>query len=132
MEKIVSVTSNGDVKQTELTLPKNFDWREIEKASTGINVAPQYFEFQNIGESLRGIYLGTSYVEKNEGNITKKIPVVILATQKGIVMNGGVSLYDTITKFCRVGEALEIVYTGQRKTSNGGYLKLYNITPLII
>lgn len=134
MEKkeLVSINANGEVKTTELTIPAEFDWSAVEKATKTINVAPTYFEFQNVGESIRGFYLGTSHVEKNEKDSVKKIPVVLIATQNGVVMNGGVSLYDTITKFCRVGEAIEITYVGQKKTSSGGYLKMYQVTPLIV
>lgn len=133
MENLVleATNGNGEVKKTELSIPASFNWDAVEKASVGLNVAPRYFEFTEVGEKIRGFYLGNSFVEKNEKDTTKKIPVVLIATQSGVVMNGGMSLYDTVTKFCRVGEAIEITYTGQKKTSSGGYLKMYNVTPLI-
>lgn len=130
-EKVESLTFDGQVQETALTVPTDFNWDAVKRASKGVNIAPKYIEFTNVGESIRGFYIGKSHVEKVEGNTVKKIPVVLIATENGVMMNGGMSLVDTITKFCRVGEAIEITYTGQKKTGSGGYLKTYSVTPLI-
>jgi hypothetical protein len=129
---VISVNAEtGEERKTDLVIPQNFDWGKIEKATAQPNVAPKYFEFNVVGQKLRGFYLGKTHVEKNENGKVKVIPVVVILTQDGAFMNGGVSLVDTISKFCRVGEAIEVEYLGDKKVTNGK-MKEYAVRPLKI
>lgn len=131
-KQVISVNAEtGEERKTDLVIPTNFDWGKIETATTQPNVAPKYLEFNSVGQKLRGFYLGKTYVEKNENDKVKTIPVVAILTQEGTFINGGISLVDTITKFCRVGEPIEIEYLGEKKVTSGK-MKEYAVRPLQI
>jgi hypothetical protein len=130
-ELLAVSVETGETKKTGLSIPADFDWEKLETVKATPNIAPKYIEFNVPGQKIRGFYLGNSKVEKKENDETKVIPVILLATAKGVFMNGGVSLVDTMTKFCRVGEAVEIEFIGLKKVSKGN-LKEYAVRPLVL
>jgi len=131
-KEVLAVSADtGETKKTSLVIPQDFDWEKLDSLKTSPNVSPKYIEFNVPGDKIRGFYLGTSKVEKKDDNGTKVIPVVLLATAEGVLMNGGVALVDTMTKFCRIGEAVEIEFLGLKKVSKGN-LKEYAVRPLVL
>lgn len=130
-QPVISVNAEtGETKQTSLVVPKDFNWDLLEVADSGPSIAPTYLEFNTPGTKIRGVYIGSSVIEKKQENGTiKAVPVVVLLTKNGAVMNGGTSLYSNITKFCKNGDIIEIEFTGLKKMVLGN-MKVYEIRPL--
>ena len=117
------VTTNGE--ETELMKPDNFgdglsflnpdDMPDLDNAEVGINIQPEYMEFKNPGDAMRGVFNGiTSITTKDKQNPDqyKEIEAVVLQTKTGVKLNAGASLVKQF-KNLRVGTAVQIVYKGE-------------------
>lgn len=131
------VTQNGEV--TELEKPEDFghgmaflnpeEMPDLEEAEVGINVQPEYFEFKQIGDSLRAVFNGITTIQTkdqmNPGEY-KQIPAVVLQNRDGVKLNAGASL---VSQFERLlpGTAVQISYKGTEKTKSGNNVKTYEV-----
>lgn len=130
------VTQDGEV--TELTKPEDFgrgmaflnpaDMPDLDAAEVGINIQPQYFEFINTGDSLRGVFNGISTIttkDRKTGEY-KQIPAVVLQNKEGVKLNAGASLVSQFEKLMP-GTAVQVTYKGKEKTKSGNEVKTYDV-----
>lgn len=115
------VLSSGEVKQTSLTIPANFNWEAVNNAPKGVNLAPSYLEFNSPGESVRCMYIGMSEILTKE----KTLPVALIATENGIFMLGAMQIVGVLEKL-PIGAFVEIQYVGEEKTGTGNKMKVFN------
>jgi hypothetical protein len=145
-EQNAIVTQNGE--STELTAPNDFgqgmaflnpsEMPDLESAEVGISLQPEYHEFVNVGDSIRGIYNGMGHITKKEESrdvkgefFYKDIPAIVLQTKSGIVLNAGASLVNQF-KNLPSGTPVQITYKGEEKTQSGNKVKTYDVRLLSV
>ena len=117
-----------------LTLADTKDILEgIEDAEAGINLAPEYFEFEEVGQKCRGIFLGfTKFEAVDEKTSEVKILDSIAWMDKdgNTFSNAGVSLVGAaIRGNLKVCTPIEIEYLGEKK-AKVGKMKRYALREL--
>lgn len=131
------VSSNGE--PTELMKPDDFEngmafinpdeMPDLESAEVGINIQPEYLEFQKEGESVRAVFNGigkiTTKDKLNPGQY-KEIDAVVIQTKTGIKLNAGANLVSQFRNI-RPGTAVQITYAGETRTKNGNDVKTYEV-----
>jgi hypothetical protein len=130
------VTQDGE--PTELAKPEDFgrgmaflnpaDMPNLDEAEEGINIQPEYFEFINTGDKLRGVFNGISEIttkDRKTGEY-KKIPAVVLQNKDGVKLNAGASLVSQFEKLLP-GTAVQVMYKGKEKTKSGNEVKTYEV-----
>lgn len=137
---VQTITDVGEVKPTELVAtPVKLEIENLsqimalshnlDNATVGMNVSPEYFEFTTPGSKMRGIYMGKTVIhKKNKVNpaIKDAIECVMWVSKGDTYMNGGkalVSKFDQLT----AGTPVEIEYTGK-----DGEVKLFTVRILNI
>ena len=110
--------------------PGNFP--DLESAEEGFSIKAESFEFTNIGESLRCVFLGfTFWTVKDQANVGQYIQreTALFQTKTGIKGNMGASMVKSL-KNVPPGTALQITYKGEEKTNNNRNVKVYDIITL--
>ena len=102
---------------------------DLDAAEVGMDISPRYMEFKDVGEHVRGFYVGMSSITSKKNNETKIVPAAIFQNKDGFYLNSGASLVDQLRKV-PVGTAVQITYKGTEKTSKGNDVKTYDIRTL--
>jgi len=102
---------------------------DLDAAEVGMDISPRYMEFKDVGEHVRGFYVGMSSITSKKNNETKIVPAAIFQNKDGFYLNSGDSLVDKLRKV-PVGTAVQITYKGTEKTSKGNDVKTYDIRML--
>jgi hypothetical protein len=125
---ITAITMEGEEKPTELVaVPTQFPIAEYDnylaKAqrlasyNATVSIASKYLEFNKPGETVRGIFLGFSTINKRDDNGEMKNITVVqwLAPDGALYINGGIALVRTFEEFnVPKGSPIEITYEGKR------------------
>jgi hypothetical protein len=119
----------GDTTDTALTvsalptfLPPD-QVPDLDAMREGTTIAPKYWEVENVGESKRGIFIGWSQLQSQQGG---KIPMAVLQNRREIFTSAAVNLTQQL-QMVPVGTAVSITYTGKEKTNSGFYVKKFDV-----
>jgi hypothetical protein len=137
---VVSINSEtGEVEEHEslVVSPTQFDATKLsslmndstklEMAKKTISIVPVYYEFEKIGDSMRGIFAGHGNINKRtESGEFATIKVVKWLNNGKMYMNGGVALVDKFDHL-PVGTPVEITYI-----MKNGKTKVYDVVLLQI
>lgn len=134
MNEIVSTT--GEV--TELTKPSNFgqgmaflnpaDMPDLETAEVGMSIEPKYYEFLNVGDSVRAIFNGMGHITKKNQNADGFIdtPAIVFQTKEGVYLQAGANLVQQMQNI-PPGTAVQITFSGKEKTNGGFNVNKFNV-----
>lgn len=137
IEEEIVMTQDGN--PTELVAPKTSfasmqfvdpdelpDFDEMEK---GVNIAPQYYEFNAPGEIVRAMYNGMTTITSNKNGSRREIPTAVFQNRDGVFINAGANLVNQM-RVLRSGAFVQIKYVGKEKTSSGNEIKKFEINLL--
>jgi hypothetical protein len=133
---------NQDGEQTDLAVPDNFgnglsflnpaDMPDLDKAEVGFNIQPESMEFKEVGQSLRAVFNGFTYLktkdQANKGQYIEK-QAAVLQTKTGVKINMGANLLKQLA-LVPVGTAVQVTYKGEEKTNSGNKVKVYDVNLL--
>lgn len=107
---------------------------ELDSMTAGVNIAPQYLEFAEIGQKIRGVFMGfvlQDFTDTETGEIKTLECVGIMDADQNVFINAGTSLVGTFkaTNLAQYSP-VEVTYTEHRKVKRG-YMKVYSVRPLI-
>jgi len=139
---IEAVKSSGEITETSLETTALTVSREqlaeihkraesLSKMEAGISLNPRYYEFENKGDSVRGVFLGFKELVMNDrvnGGTKTSRAVMWMDEQKSVYVNAGVSLVSVFTEV-NVPQfaAVQIEFSGTEKTKSGNTVKVYDV-----
>ena len=135
-----AVTSNGREKETELStspLLLSHDklahmetmLANLDHMSTGVCLNAKYKEFDAVGETMRGIYVGKKTMYKGKGLERKEFPAVQwIDAKKQLWVNAGTILVNQLENVPE-GTPIEIIYT-EKLRMDVGIAKNYEVRAL--
>lgn len=145
-EKMTAVTSNGEVKETAIQAVSSTINRDalaairetlskIEEMEPGVSLAPTYFEFENTGDSVRGVFIGykqlTVQDAERDGELKEITAVGWMNLDESVSVNAGVSLVGIFQQSgIQIGTPVEITFKGRKKVERGS-VKVYDVRPLM-
>ncbi len=106
---------------------------KLDDAKVGYYTNVEYFEFKNVGEKVRGVFLGFMELEKNTpaGKITLD-GVKWLGKDRQVRVNAGASLFAEFVKENILPNTMvEIEYKGTEKTKAGQDVNVFKIALLV-
>lgn len=128
---VTTITSSGEQKSSGLMQsPASIEQgvlmgfiersRELDKRQKLITIAHNYFEFDSIGDSVRGVFMGFHMIYKNQADGTKEpVLCVVWMTNGETFMNGSVALRSDVQRAnIEVGTELEIKFKGKKEKVN--------------
>ena len=127
------IVSSGEVKQTDIMLPKNFKWDLLETAEKSTNVCASYFEFDVEGQKIRCMYRGQDFVNMPSRLNVGQYDLVMCAfceSETGIFSIACTQLVKDLEKFIAPGTFIEIEYKGREETKKGNMMKKFAISKL--
>jgi hypothetical protein len=140
--KVQAVTSNGEIKETELQATaltvSQAQLKEIHKRaenlsnmSAGVSLNPRYYEFENAGDTVRGVFLGfkqLTMTDRATGKPKAVNAVMWMDETKSVFVNAGASLVGIFTEVdVPQFHGVQIEYTGETKTKSGNNVKIYDV-----
>jgi hypothetical protein len=135
-----AVTSSGAERETELsttaivlsgTDAKRLETQlaQLETMQRGLHLNAKYYEFEAVGETVRGVYIGIRTIWKNADGEKKPIPAACwIDADKQLWINAGKILVSQLESV-PINTAIEIVYT-ERLKMNLGVAKSYDVCTL--
>jgi hypothetical protein len=125
---VTAITLEGEEKPTELLAPPTqfpigeYDnylakAQKLSSYNATVSIASKYLEFSKPGETVRGVFLGFTTINKRDDNGELKSITVVqwLAPDGALYINGGVALVRTFEEFnVPKGSPIEITYEGKR------------------
>jgi len=141
-EVLVNATT-GEIIGTSPTVTASPDQLEatmsgLEKIKAGeyrrgINMVGEYYEFDSVGQSVKGCYLGMKNIEITDSETKTRKQLLaafwICQDEKGnprVYNNGGVAIIEAFQNLPQKS-FFELTYTGKK-----GKMKKYEVTPLVI
>jgi hypothetical protein len=125
-QQIVPSKTSEQIETTEAHL-SSFSMAQMVSNSTNlsqkkavISLIPEYYEFEAVGQSIRGVYLDTFVVNYRDDSTGELIPkkAIRFISDKVIYINSGYLLVDGILKSgIQRGANIEITYTGKDKNA---------------
>jgi hypothetical protein len=142
MNEQTDIILNQDGEQTDLAVPDNFghglsflnpsDMPDLDKAEVGFNIQPESMEFKEVGQTLRAVFNGFTYLKTkdkaNKGQYTEK-RAAVLQTKTGVKINMGANLLKQLD-LIPVGTAVQVTYKGEDVTNSGNKVKVYDVNLL--
>lgn len=99
----------------------------------GINMVGEYYEFESVGQSVRGCYLGLKTIEITDSETKQRKELLaafwISQDEKGnpkVYNNGGVAIIEAFQAL-QQKSFFELTYTGKK-----GKMKKYEVIPLVL
>ena len=142
LSPINAVTSNGGERETELSSsPVLFSHDKLaameimlanlDNMSTGVCLNAKYREFNAVGETMRGIYIGKKTIYKGRGSERQAIPAVQwIDADKQLWINAGTILVNQLENIPE-GTPIEIIYSEKIKM-DVGIAKNYEVRALYV
>lgn len=137
---IESTNSSGEMQETSLlTKETEIATEDYQKYLTlagklseynpTISIASKYYEFTKPGESVRGVFLGTTFIKKKDDNTKELIElecVQWLAEDGSLYLNAGAALISIFRQFLPPkGCPIEITYESKKERT-----KIYDVRVL--
>jgi hypothetical protein len=95
---------------------------DLDNMNEGMNIAPQYWEVENRGESKRGVYIAKSTLNGQNG----VVPMVVLQNRDGIWTSAATNLVQQIFNM-PFGTCVQATYEGKEKTGKGFMVKKFTV-----
>jgi hypothetical protein len=95
---------------------------DLDEMNEGMNIAPQYWEVENRGESKRGVLIGWSTLNGQNG----PVPLAVLQNKEGIWTSAGTNLVQQL-KNISMHTPVQVTYEGKEKTSKGNMVKKFTV-----
>jgi hypothetical protein len=95
---------------------------DLDNMNEGMNIAPQYWEVENRGESKRGVLIGWSTLNGQNG----PVPLAVLQNKEGIWTSAGTNLVQQL-KNISMHTPVQVTYEGKEKTSKGNMVKKFTV-----
>jgi hypothetical protein len=95
---------------------------DLDDMNEGMNIAPQYWEVENKGESKRGVYIAKSTLNGQNG----VVPMVVLQNRDGIWTSAATNLVQQIFNM-PFGTCVQATYEGKEKTGKGFMVKKFTV-----
>lgn len=136
---VKSVTADGEYTSDLLQIPTTIETQQYQSflqlaqqlpnMTPTISISSKYFEFTKPGETIRGIYLGNTWIQcKNNDGELRPLEAVSWLDQDGTMwINSGATLISAFRQFSPPkGCPVEIVFEGKKDRT-----KLYNVRILV-
>lgn len=105
----------------------------LKDAETGINISPEYYEFNEVGQKIRGVFLGYTKFEvadQKTGELKVLNAIGWMDQDGNTFSNAGVSLVGSLVAAgIELYSMIEIEYLGTKKVTEGK-MKRYAVRPL--
>jgi hypothetical protein len=98
---------------------------DLDDMNEGMNIAPQYWEAHNKGETKRGVLIGWSTLNGQNG----PVPLAVFQNKEGIWTCAGTNLVQQVRNLS-IGTPLQATYEGEEKTNKG--FKVNKFTVLLL
>jgi hypothetical protein len=95
---------------------------DLDNMNEGMNIAPQYWEVENRGESKRGVLIGWSTLNGQNG----PVPLAVLQNKEGIWTSAGTNLVQQL-KNISMHTPVQATYEGKEKTGKGFMVKKFTV-----
>jgi hypothetical protein len=95
---------------------------DLDEMNEGMNIAPEYWEVENKGDTKRGVLIGWSVLNGQNG----PVPLAVLQNKAGIWTCAGTNLVQQLRNIS-IGTPLQATYEGKEKTSKGNMVKKFTI-----
>lgn len=102
---------------------------DLDSAEVGFSLEAKYLKFSTEGQTVRAIYNGMTQINKKENGVIEKMQAAVLQNKEGLFLNSTSNILDQLARIPS-GTAIQIVYTGDEKTSNGYNVKKFDIRVL--
>ena len=99
---------------------------DMDAMAEGMNLAPQYWEADETGDSKRVVLIGWSSINSQQGG---KTPAAVLQNKQGIWLIAGTNLVQQLQNVS-YRTPLQITYTGKEKTERGFQVKKFTVKML--
>lgn len=98
---------------------------DLDDYNEGMNIAPQYWEVENKGETKRGVLIGWSVLNGQNG----VVPMAVLQNREGIWTSAGTNLVQQLRNLS-IGTPVVVTYDGKEKTGKGNMVKKFTVKML--
>jgi hypothetical protein len=95
---------------------------DLDDMVEGMNIEPQYWEAEDKGDTKRGVLIGWSTLNGQNG----PTPMVVMQNKKGIWTCAGTNLIQQMRNLA-MHTAVQVTYEGKEKTGNGFYVKKFTV-----
>lgn len=99
--------------------------RQLPTMEVAVSIVPKYFEFESVGQSVRGVFLGFMTVNKknDDGELVPLACVQWMGADGSVFINAGTTLLSAINNFTpKVGTPIEIQYVSKKERT-----KIYDV-----
>lgn len=98
---------------------------DLDDMNEGMNIAPQYWEVEEKGEAKRGVLIGWSKLNGQNG----LVDMAVLQNREGIWTSAATNLVQQLRNMS-IGTPLQATYEGKEKTGNGFWVKKFTVKML--
>ena len=102
------------------------DMPDLDKMDEGFKLAAKYMEFEEKGQSMRGVFVGFTKMKSQNGD--KLVDVANFQTKDGVWVNAGANLvYQFKDRGIPQGTPLQVTYLGKAETKSGNKVKTFEV-----
>jgi hypothetical protein len=101
----------------------------LDEMAEGFKLEAKYFEFEERGQSKRGVYLGMTTMQSQENG--KVVDMAQFQNADGMWVNSGAALTRQLRdRAVPIGTPLQVTYLGKKDTKTGHKIKDYEVRVL--
>lgn len=98
----------------------------LDEMEQGFKLAAKYLEFEEKGQSMRGVFVGFTKMKSQNGD--KLVDVANFQTKEGVWVNAGANLvYQLKDRGVPTGTPLQVTYLGKAETKSGNKVKTFEV-----